>query len=54
MGMVLSPTYLNKGTDSRLGVAKKHSDLLEIVHPSFDPISFSLCTHTEVRCGKAF
>ena len=46
MGMGLSPIYLNKGTDSRLGLTKKDSDLLEIVHLSFDFISFSLCIHT--------
>ena len=53
MGMGLSPFYLNKGTDSRLGLTKRDNDLLEIVHLSFDFISFSLCIHTEVRCGKA-
>ena len=46
MEMGLSPIYLNKGTDSRLGLTKKDSDLLEIVHLSFDFISFSLCIHT--------
>lgn len=55
MGMGLSPIYLNKGTDSRLGLTKKDSDLLEIVHLSFDFISFHYAyTDTEVRCGKAF
>ena len=55
MGMGLSPIYLNKGTDSRLGLTKKDSDLPEIVHLSFDFISFSLCIHTRgVARGRSW
>jgi len=54
MGMGPSPIYLNSCTDSRLGLTKKDSDLLEIVHLSFDFLLFSLCIHTEERCGKPF